>query len=173
MQNAGDEYACLPLCIVLCVLARVYSVCRLGCVCTRVFVYLCVYRGVCKGVSVCDDGEAGLLSFNTVLLGHWAICKCTELTAEAQSSHVHPPTSSTPPFPSVPPTVWLSRLTDSSRCSMKQRHKRKYGPGCLWRSRVSIVIFAGVQLGATHKRAESFHVDVTFITHQSKLVIRD
>lgn len=133
MQNAGDEYACLWMCFVpgfVRACPCIYSVCRWLCpqnVCT-----VCVCRGVCKGVSVYDDGEAGLLSFNTVLPGHWAICKCTELTAEAQSSLVHPPTSST--SPSVPPTVWLSCLIDSSCCPMKQRHRHKYGPGRLSRS---------------------------------------
>lgn len=141
MQNAGDEYACLWMCSV-----RVSCACLPGymqCVlvwrrpqnaCTG-----CACRGVCKGVPVCDDGEAGLLSFNTVLPGHWAVCKCTELTAEAQSSLVHPPTSSPPTPLGVPPTVWLSCLTDSSGCPMKQRHKHKYGPGRLSRSQVSIV----------------------------------
>lgn len=131
MQNAGDEHACLPLCMVLCVLARVYTVCVGAVVCAQVCVCVCVgvYRGVCKGVSVCDDGEAGLLSFNTVLLGHWARCKCTELTAEAQSSLVHPPTSSTPPSPGVPPTVWLSRLTDSSQCFHETEAQTQIWPG--------------------------------------------
>lgn len=115
MQNAGDEYACLCMCSVRvsCACLPVYMQCvsawwRPQNACTG-----CVCRGVCKGVPVCDDGEAGLLSFNTVLPGHWAVCKCTELTAEAQSSLVHPPTSSPPPPPSasLPPSdypVWLT-----------------------------------------------------------------
>lgn len=139
MQNAGDEYACLwmrfahvfvcaYLCVcMVCVVVSCISenVCTVLCGCTRICVQIFRQRdrGVCKGVSVYDDGKAGLLSFNIVLVGHWAICKCTELTAEAQSSLVHPPTSSTTAPPSIPPTVCLSCLTDGSCCPTKQRHK--------------------------------------------------
>lgn len=141
MQNAGDEYACLWMGFahVFCVCLFVYMYGLCACIlhiwkCVRssvwVHMYMCVQifrrrdRGVCKGVSVYDDGKAELLSFNTVLVGHWAICKCTELTAEAQSSLVHPPTSSTTdPPPSIPPTVCLSCLTEGCCCPMKQRRK--------------------------------------------------
>lgn len=89
-------------------------------------------RGVCKGVSVYDDGEEGLsLSFNIVLLGHWAICECMELTAEAQSFLVHLPTCSAPTPQASLPLPAYPCLTDSSCCPVKLRHKRRHGPGCL------------------------------------------
>lgn len=126
MQEMSMPACECALCMFLCVHVYIYGCVVVSCisenVCTglRVCTRICVQiyrprdRGVCKGVSVYDDGKAGLLSFNIVLVGHWAICKCTELTAEAQSSLVHPPTSSTPtplaslPLPAYP--LWLTAL---------------------------------------------------------------
>lgn len=126
------RWVCLPVnglcacffCVLICVyvwFVWLYCIlhiwkCAHSSVC--VHMYMCVQifrwrdRGVCKGVSVYDDGKAGLLSFNTVLVGHWAICKCTELTAEAQSSLVHPPTSSTTDPPPQHPSHCLPILSD-------------------------------------------------------------
>lgn len=144
MQEMSMPACECALCLFLCAHVYIWSCGRIlpvwRCVrrfCARVRAYVCVHidrrrdGGVCRGASVCVDGEAGLLSFNIVLVGHWAICKCTELTAEAQSSLVHPPTSITPNPPSIPPTACLSCLTDSSCCHSKQRHKHRHGPGGL------------------------------------------
>lgn len=97
-----------------------------GYVSARGWMHACRDRGVCKGVYVYDDGKAGLLSFNIVLVGHWAMC--TELTAQAQS---------TP----RPPSHILNPNRDSSFCPVKQRHKHRHGPGCLWSNMSSLLMW--------------------------------
>ena len=131
MQNAGDEYACLWMCFVhvfvcayLCICMVVWSyrtylkhTHSCVCVCTHIYICVQIYRQTEVSVKACLPmmmEREGSLSFNIVLLGHWTICECTELTAEAQSSLVHPPTSSTPtPLPFLPlpaSPLWLTAL---------------------------------------------------------------
>lgn len=167
MQNAGDEYACLCMCSVRvsCACLPVYMQCvsawwRPQNACTG-----CACRGVCKGVPVCDDGEAGLLSFNTVLPGHWAVCKCTELTAEAQPSLVHPPTSSPPP-----PRRPSHRLTILSDWQLGLSHETEAQKQIWLRTSVEepslhrYLDQLGTGRKGGRKAAESFHVAITFIT---------
>lgn len=138
MQNAGDEYACLWMCFVhvfvcaylcMCMVVRLCltylkmctQVCEHVCVCVCTSACVQIYRQTDRqrevSVKVCLSmmmEREGSLSFNIVLLGHWAICECTELTADAQFSLVHPPTSSAPtplaslPLPAYP--LWLTAL---------------------------------------------------------------
>lgn len=148
MQNAGDEHACLWMCFVhafvcvcecVCTVVMLCRACVKMCVqvveCMRVYISTCVQ--ICRytevSVKVCLSmmmEREGSLSFNIVLLEHWTICECAELTAETQSSLVHPPTSSTPfppslPLPAYPP--WLTAHVFFF--FLKQRHR--HGPGRL------------------------------------------
>lgn len=103
---------CMYLCVYMWWCGWILKMCVQFCgyVSASGWVRVCRDRGVCKGVSVYDDGKAGLLSFNVVLVGHWAICKCTELTAQTQSNPRPPSHILNTNPPSIPPTACLCFL---------------------------------------------------------------
>lgn len=84
---------------------------RLVYICITVYIFMSVCKlshpiDVFQKVSFLITEWEGSLSFNMVPLGQRVICEYTKLTAETQSSNVHPPT--TPSSLISPPTPCLS-----------------------------------------------------------------